>query len=243
MRPSLARPSWTPLDHAADDAFAWVLAPLARIAGVCGALAYNWWLLAIAKPRTLASRDVWFSDLSARGQPHARLLQGTDVAAGLLLVAALLLARRARSGPLDDRWKLLFVFSGAVVVGGFFPLSCASGASRACSRLEQSFSLPGSHYIHIVAGITEFGCGTLAVFRWARADRAAGANPWWSGITAWWVLVFAWPILATSYLSTQDGALIEPAFFVMFTLVLLRELPAPARRAGPVLSAPPSPPW
>ncbi len=61
----------------------------ARITGMVGLGAYNWWLSVPFVPGMMRSTDGFFSDISANGQPHALLLHRLDLTAGLLLLTAL----------------------------------------------------------------------------------------------------------------------------------------------------------
>ena len=67
------------------------LAAAARVPAVAGVVAYNWWVVVPFVPGLMPSVNGFFSDLEATGRPHATLMSDADMAAGLLMVAALLL--------------------------------------------------------------------------------------------------------------------------------------------------------
>lgn len=200
----------------------------ARVVGLVGLAAYNWWVWVLLGTHLLTSPDVLFSDLEVAGRPDASLLSHIDVLAGVLVLGALLL--RGRDGPLGGgrEWWLLVVFAVAGIVGGFFPYLCAEGAVAACRSAEWHFQLPWRHYAHIVAGIVEFGSVSIAVlltwWRWReRRDLASRLVRVIGG-----VLLVAYPSICVSYLADRWGAVVEPLFFVSFTATILVQLFADA---------------
>ncbi len=71
----------------------------AKVLGVFGLVAYNWWVVVPFVPGVMPSVNGFFSDLEATGRPHAALMSDADLAAGILLLAALLLrGSTARQG-------------------------------------------------------------------------------------------------------------------------------------------------
>ncbi|HEY5185590.1 MAG TPA: DUF998 domain-containing protein [Actinomycetes bacterium] len=197
---------------------------VSRVLGVASLASYNWWVGVLLGTHLLTSPNGFFSDLAAVGQPHAELLSNLDVAAGLLMVAALVL--RGRNGPAGARpeWPLLVTFAVAGAVGGKFPYQCPEGASAACRAAEWHLQLPWPHYVHILAGIVEFASATLAVLA-ARRRTAAQRDPVGRVVRGiGWVLVVAYPLLAVSYLTVRLGAFVEPVFFVCFSVMAAVEL-------------------
>ena len=63
----------------------------------------------------------------------------------------------------------MVVFALAGALGGVFPEICSDGANASVADREFRFQLPSQQYLHIVAGILEFGGITLALFyAWRR---------------------------------------------------------------------------
>ena len=212
-----------------------------RMVGVVGLMTYNWWVVVVFEPGWISSVNGLFSDLSADGQAHAPLLQRLDMAAGVLLVAALLL--RGPAGPDGVRrreWPWLVAFAALGGIGGRFPYACAAGLDAGCRSLERHLELPWHHYVHMVSGVGEFATVTLAIWFAYRRTRAAGRDSFETHLFRFliYVLVVAYPLLAIAYVGDVKGALIEPVFFVTFTAVLVAEL-FEAAGARPAAAAPP----
>ncbi|MGZ4680849.1 MAG: DUF998 domain-containing protein [Acidimicrobiales bacterium] len=198
---------------------------VARVLGVLGLLAYNWWVIVPFESGWMTSLDGFFSDMSADGQPHAWLMQRADMVAGVLLVAALLLRGPTGSdGTRRREWPWLVAFSSLGAIGGRFPYACAAGLDPACRRLERSLDLPWHHYVHMAAGVGEFATITLAI--WLAYRRTRGSDSVEAQVFRFliYLLVVAYPLLAVAYLGDVWGSLIEPVFFLAFTSVLLAEL-------------------
>jgi prepilin signal peptidase PulO-like enzyme (type II secretory pathway) len=191
----------------------------ARTLGVAGLIAYNWWVAAPFQPGWLRSSNALFSDLAASDQPHALTLQHLDLTAGLLLVSALLLRGPiGRSGSRPE-WKWLVAFAAMASAGGAFPYTCASGLDHGCRSLERQMQLPPTHYMHMLAGIGEFVTITLALwiaYRRTRADGTAQAALMHFLVA---MLVIAYPLLAVAYFGDRWGTIVEPMFFVAFTVL------------------------
>jgi Protein of unknown function (DUF998) len=200
----------------------------ARVTGMIGLGAYNWWIAAPFVPGMLRNPDGFFSDLSADGQPHAAMLHRVDTAAGLLLLAALLL--RGPSDGLTKRpeWPWLVTFAIVAAIGGMFPYACQPGYDAACRRLQFSFELPLHHYIHMLSGILEFATASIAILLARRSDpdgRTLRGRVSHFLVPA---LLVAYPLLGLAYFRDVGGTLIEPAFFLMFSAILAVELSGPA---------------
>jgi hypothetical protein len=205
---------------------------VARVLGVAGLVAYNWWVWVVLFGHLLPTTDALFSDLEVVGLRDAQTFSRLDVAAGALLLAALLL--RGRTGPRGARpeWPLLVVFAVAGIVGGVFPYVCAEGASAACRSAEWHFQLPFRHYLHVGAGIVEFAAVSIAALQAWRSRRDQD-DPASRGVRVVGVmLVVGYPFLVVAYLTDRLGALVEPVFFVAFSLMVAVELfePVAARR-------------
>ncbi|MDQ6698041.1 MAG: DUF998 domain-containing protein [Actinomycetota bacterium] len=204
----------------------------ARITGMIGLGAYNWWLAAPLVPGMLRDRNGFFSDLSADGQPHAAMLHRLDTTAGILILIALLLR-----GPLDGltkrpEWAWLVAFAVIAAVGGMFPYACSPGVDAACRRLQYGFALPLHHYVHMVSGVGEFFSATMAIWVARHVDPDGHTLPGRVGHLLLPALIVAYPILGYSYLGDRAGTLIEPVFFVMFSAIVVAELSSPEARSG-----------
>ncbi len=203
---------------------------LAQLLGLVGIALYNWWVYVLVGTTILTSTDEFFSDLEATGRPDAALFQHLDLAAGIVMVVAFLL--RGPWGPKGQRgeWRWLVLFAIAGAVGGHYAYACPEGLSTACRSAEWHLRLPLHHYLHIGAGIIEFAMMTTAIyFAWKRTRNEPG---WvapavkWSGIA----LLIGYPLLAVAYLTDEFGALVEPIFFVAFSVMVFVELFEPSRR-------------
>jgi Protein of unknown function (DUF998) len=198
--------------------------------GVVGVAAYNWWVVVPFIPRLLPSVNGFFSDLEATGRPHADLMADADMVAGVLLVAALVVRGARVDGRPRPEWRWMVAFAAAGAIGGRFTYACSEGLSAACRAAEWHFRLPPHHYIHVVSGIAEFA--TLTVAAVLAAQRTRGERSVWSraylGVVV--TLLAAYPLLAAVYLTDRYGALVEPVFFIAFSVMVLVELLEPAHR-------------
>jgi hypothetical protein len=200
-----------------------------RVVGVVGLVLYNWWLGALVHGGIVSSPNALFSDLEASGGRYALVFSRLDIAAGVLLLVALLLRGRWGLTGVRREWWLLLVFAAAGAVGGFFPYSCPEGVNAVCRTAEWEFQLPWRQYVHVGAGIVEFAGATLAI---VLARRRTAGLPVLGGLTRWTAnaLLVAYPLLGVAYLSDRLGAFVEPVFFVCFSLMVAVELfePEPA---------------
>ena len=200
-----ARPLWTAVSRV-DRAPALVL-------GAAGLALYNWWLV-VGLDQRLPSINSLFSEVSANGQPHAIVFQRLDIVAGLLLLAALVLRGPiAAGGPSRVLRVSMIVWAGASAFGGLFPFACAPTTEAGCQSAQWHFQLPAHHYLHMIAGVSEFAGVTVAILAAARMERLARL-----GKVLTVVLIVAYPLLAAAYLSEHLGSLVEPIFFVVFTV-------------------------
>jgi hypothetical protein len=198
--------------------------PVAVAVGVVGIALYNWWIPVAFDRHLMTSPDELFSDLEATGRPDAALLQHLDLAAGIVLLAALLLRGAVGRTGRRAEWPWLLAFAGAGAVGGQFSYACPEGLSASCRAAEWRLALPHHHYVHVAAGIAEFAFGTVAVYlAWQRTrSRESGVTRAirWTGRT----MVVAYPLLGVAYLTDRFGAFVEPIFFVCFSVMVLTEL-------------------
>lgn len=204
----------------------------ARVTGMIGLGAYNWWLAAPFVPGMLRDRDGFFSDLSADGQPHAAMLHRVDILAGGLLIVALLLR-----GPLDGltkrpEWPWLVAFAVIATIGGMFPYACAPGFDASCRRLQWGLGLPLHHYVHMMSGIGEFFSATMAIWVARHADLEGHTIPGRVSHFLLPALIVAYPVLGYSYFFDRAGNLIEPVFFLIFSAIVVAELSSPEARSG-----------
>ena len=211
----------------------------ARLFGVAGVVAYNWWVPVPFIHGMLPSVNGFFSDIEATGMPHATLLQDADMVSGLCLLTAffLLLFASAVHGLRRREWRWLAWFAAAGFVGGRFPYACAAGLSSVCDAKQWHMQLPVHHYLHMAAGVVEFSTITVVVLlavRRTRGTRSVPATVYRSALGAFAV---AYPALAAAYLTNRLGAFVEPVFFVAFTAVILAELYEADRAGVPALSA------
>jgi hypothetical protein len=202
---------------------------VARVAGLVGVAAYNWWLYVLIRPGHYpVSEKGMFSDLEARTVPHSLDLRAFDVGSGVLLLlayAALWAHGRRRLWPETPLMALMAV---AVLLGGLFPYQCTEGLSPSCRRAEWHLELPVSHYVHVVAGIGEFACVTaVTVLLWRRLRPAA--QSWWRLVVSvvYRLLFVAYAVLAVTYLSDHGSLLIEPVFLLMWSAITVVMLFAP----------------
>ncbi len=199
-------------------------AVVAWTSGIAGLIVYNWWVLVPLRPGLMVSPNELFSDLEVTGRPFATAMQHADLASGLLLSVAFLAAGRrgARGGRRE--WLAMMVFAVAGALGGAFPEMCSDGTNAVCRSRELRFQLPAQQYMHIVAGILEFGGITVALFyawRRTRTDKTANARVYRGLGRAAFV---AYPILGLAYLLNRLGSVVEAVFFVSFTLIVLAQL-------------------
>ena len=197
---------------------------VARIFGIAGLLAYNWWVLVPFKPGLMRSPSELFSNLEVTGQPFATAMQDADLLSGLLLLGAFL-AAGSRSIPGGRReWLAMMVFAAAGALGGLCPEVCADEISASCRTMEWSFQLPLQQYVHIVAGILEFGGITAAVlfaFERTRGKQGPAARVY-RGMAA--AAVAAYPLLGAAYLLNSLGGVMEAVFLTGFTVIVLTQL-------------------
>lgn len=198
--------------------------PLAWLGGVAGLLAYNWWVFVPFSRGLMRSPNELFSNLEVTGQPYAIAMQRADIAAGVLLFLALLLAGSRAVPGARREWLGMVVFAMAGAIGGLFPQVCADGVNHGCMSAEWHFQLAASQYVHDGAGVIEFAGITLALWfatRRTRGDRTLTACGYRIlGLTA----LIGYPLLGVSYLLDTYGAIVEGVFFVGFTAIVLLQL-------------------
>ncbi len=202
----------------------------AKVVGVAGVLAYNWWVVVPFVPGLMPSVNGFFSDLEATGRPHADLMSDADLCAGLLLVTAFLLRGSTARNGVRREWKWLMAFALAGAIGGRYPYACAEGLSASCRQLEWHLQLPVHHYVHVVSGIAEFATLTTAAVIARRRTRHEGTIEARAFAAVVAVLVVGYPLLGLVYITDRLGTLVEPIFFVAFSAMVLAELFEPINR-------------
>ena len=207
----------------------------AKVLAVAGVVAYNWWVVVPFVPGLMPTVNGFFSDLEATGRPHAALMSDADMAAGILLAAALVLRGPAGRHGVRREWKWMLAFAFAGAVGGRFPYACSEGLSAACRTAEWNLQLPLHHYVHVVSGIAEFATLTVAAVIAMRRTGKDGTpeSHVYSGVVK--VLAVAYPILGLVYITDRFGTFVEPIFFITFSVMMLAEVFEPSTRtmAGP----------
>ncbi len=208
----------------------------ARVLAVGGVAAYNWWVVVPFVPGLMPSMNGFFSDLEATGRPHAALMAEADLAAALLMLAALLLRGPVAGGGTRREWKWVVAFAGAGLLGGHYSYACSEGLSATCRQLEWQLQLPTHHYIHMLSGIAEFGAlTTAAVLAMHRTHHdASRIARVYSGLVG--VLAVGYPLLGLVYLTDRLGTLVEPVFLVAFSAMVLAEVFEPIGRPAAVSS-------
>ena len=212
--------------HPRDDAagLSSARAVLAWACAIAGLAAYNWWILALFKPGLIASPNELFSDMEVTGQPFATLMQHADLASGLLVGGAFLAIGLTALHDAGAEWAGMMVFALGGALGGAFPEICSDGVNAVCRHREFRFQLPSQQYVHIVAGILEFGGITVALFyawRRTRKDETRSATIY-RGLAR--AALVGYPILGAAYLVNRLGGIAEACFFVAFTVVVLTQL-------------------
>jgi Protein of unknown function (DUF998) len=202
----------------------------AKVVGVAGVLAYNWWVVVPFVPGLMPSVNGFFSDLEATGRPHAALMSDADLCAGVLLVTAFLLRGSTARHGVRREWKWIVAFGLAGAIGGRYPYACAEGLSASCRQLEWHLQLPVHHYVHVVSGIAEFATLTTAAIIARRRTRHEGTLEARAYAAVVAVLVIGYPLLGLVYITDRLGTLVEPIFFVAFSTMVLAELFEPINR-------------
>ena len=196
-------------------------------------VAYNWWVVVPFIPGLMPSPNGFFSDLEATGARDATWMQHSDVAAGVLLVAAFLVRGATGRQGYRPEWKWMVLFAAAGGVGGAFPYACAEGLSATCRSMEWHLQLPFHHYVHVVSGIAEFATMTVAAVLAMQRTRGTGTPVARVYGTLVKGLVVGYPLLGLVYLTDRLGTLVEPIFFVIFSAMVLAEVYEAVSRPTP----------
>jgi hypothetical protein len=90
--------------------------------------------------------------------------------------------------------------------------------------MERHLELPLHHYVHMLAGIGEFVTITIAL--WVAHRRTRHDHTRQSALLRFLVavLVVAYPLLGIAYFGDRWGTIVEPMFFVVFTVLIVYTL-------------------
>ncbi|MCX5382796.1 DUF998 domain-containing protein [Streptomyces sp. NBC_00083] len=143
-----------------------------------GALAYTAWVLELLVQTGLDPIRAYVSELAAADQPLGGLFRATDLAAGVLVLAAAAcaLARCDRRPWSLAGWCGLALFGAATALDSRLPLSCAPTADPVCQARETAGLVPATHTAHAVSSslaMTGALVGVVALTVAARRYR------WW----------------------------------------------------------------
>ena len=200
--------------------------------GIVGIAAYNWWILVPFKPGLMRTPDELFSNLEVTGLPYSALMRQADVAAGVLLTGAFLLAGSPSLAQARREWLCMLTFAIAGAVGGLFPQVCEDGVSASCMSMEWHFRLPLSQYVHDGSGVVEFAAITLALLLALRRTSGQRTVAAWTYRALTGTVLIAYPLLGVAYLLNRLGAVVEAVFFVGFTVMVIAQLAESLRPAG-----------
>ncbi|WP_413756893.1 DUF998 domain-containing protein [Streptomyces sp. MMBL 11-3] len=146
------------------------------------ALTYSAWTLEAVLDTGLHPARAYVSELAATDQPYGTLFRTTDLAAGLLVCAAVLTAPRTavREGPGTRAARAgLLLFGAATALDSRLPLSCAPTTDPACAAREAAGLVPPAHTAHTVSSTLAL-CGVLvamaALTRTARRHTPASPS-------------------------------------------------------------------
>jgi len=196
----------------------------ARTAVVGGVVAYNWWVVVPFVPGLMPSVNGFFSDLEATGRPYSADMAHADFVAGILMLGALALRGPLVGGSVRREWKWMVAFAAAGALGGRYTYTCAEGLSAACRSMEWHLRLPVHHYVHVASGIAEFATLTVAAALALGRTRGQATTAARLYSRIWTALLIGYPFLAVAYLFDELGTLVEPYFFVLFSVMVLAEV-------------------
>jgi len=201
---------------------------LSLLLGALGVPIYNWWITVPFIPGLLRSPNGFFSDVEASGLRDSRYFQHADILSGILWFFALIVrGRHGRDGTPREEWPWYLAFTCFATLGGVFVYACPEGASAVCRNLEWHFKLPLHHYVHAIAGVAEFATASVALVIATRRSAKAAARTARTYRALLIVLLVSYPLLGVAYLTDRLGAIVEPIFFLLFTVVISLELIEP----------------
>jgi hypothetical protein len=161
-------------------------------------------LLEAAAGFPLDVHSSFLSELGARDQSTSLYARGMDLATGVLLLVAVLLARPAARAQRELTGLLIStaVFGVGTLFDSFSPMDCAPSASAACRASEANGQVGVALVLHEVtstlAGLGSIAMGVFAVLALRRFGRG---GPW-----AKVVAVLAGAVAVTqTWLGVQTG--------------------------------------
>ena len=200
-------------------------------------------LLEAAAGFPLDVQHSFLSELGARDQPTSLYARVMDLATGVLLLVAVLLARPAAR----FRWEVTGLLTSTAVFGlgtlfdSFSPMDCAPSASAACRAAEANGQVGVALVLHEVtstlAGLGSIAMGVFAVLVLRRSGWG-GARAKAVGVLALGVVVTqTWLGLQTGYDVVTGNDLHAPGILqrvaVLLVCVMLGTLLPGLRRALP----------
>ncbi|WP_441245967.1 DUF998 domain-containing protein [Kitasatospora sp. McL0602] len=162
------------------------------------ALAYTAWVLEVVIGTGLDPVQAYVSELAAEDQPLGGLFRATDLAAGLAVLAAALVAlvtleRRPWS---VTGWSALALFGAATAADSRLPLSCAPTQDVECAARETAGLVPATHTAHAVSSSLAM-VGALGAL--AALTLAARRYGWWPPFARLGPWLLAAELLATAW--------------------------------------------
>ncbi len=171
---------------------------LAVVLLALGALAYTAWVLELVLATGLDLVQAYVSELAATDQPLGGLFRATDLAAGLLVLAAACTALRwlphrpwATTG-----WAALALFGAATAADSRLPLSCAPTADPVCAARETAGLVPATHTAHAVTSALAMVGALAALVVLTAAARRYG---WWPPVARFGPPLAAAELAATAW--------------------------------------------
>ncbi|GAA3557758.1 DUF998 domain-containing protein [Kribbella ginsengisoli] len=146
-------------------------------------------LLELAAGFPLDLRNSMLSELAALDQPTSSYARAMDLATGILLVVAVVLARSAARMHRDVAGLLVStaLFGVGTMFTVFLPLDCAPSLSQACLESEDSGRAGLALFLHAtLSTIAGIGCVAMAVFILLVLRRVGpgGRWGWTAGVAA-----------------------------------------------------------
>ncbi|WP_107115212.1 MULTISPECIES: DUF998 domain-containing protein [Streptomyces] len=205
---------------------------------VLGALTYSAWLAELPLHTGLDPVQSYVSELAATDQPLGTVFRTTDLVAGVLLLAAALLALTAveRRFWAVAGWAALAVFGAATAADSRLPLSCAPTVDAACVAREDAGLVPATHTAHAVSSTLAMAGAVTAVVALTVAARRYG---WWPllartgpllvplvlAATAWTLAAVAAFEAERGHWALGAGQRLQLLLLAVWLLLLARALP------------------
>ncbi|MGP3979520.1 DUF998 domain-containing protein [Streptomyces sp. KR80] len=174
-------------------------------------VAYTTWAAEVVVATGLDPVRAYVSELAATDQPLGELFRATDLIAGLLVLAAAVLAllRPVRRPWATAGWAALALFGAATVADSRLPLSCAPTVDPACAARESAGLVPVAHAAHAVTSTLAMAGALAAVVALTVAARRYG---WWPPVArcgpplaALTLLATVWTLAAVAAFQAGEG--------------------------------------